>query len=627
MFAKPSEWVPPAEFPSIEGFDEIAIDTETRDPNLKTMGPGWPRQDGEIIGFAVATRGWSVYLPIAHLGGGNLDKRLVLKWMKHVCESPVDKVMHNAQYDLGWLRATGLKVNGRVFDTMVAANLVDENRFSYSLNALAYDYLGKVKAEGGLTAAAREFGVDPKGEMWKLPAMYVGPYAEGDASLTLELWDHLKAAIAKESLTTVWDLETRLLPCILDMTWRGVRFDIDKAERARQYVRKAEKDAMARIRSMAGMDVEIWAAQSIAKSFDKLSIPYPRTDKGSPSFKSSFLSSCEHPLAKAIDEAREVNKINGTFIDGLMNTVRNGRIHSHINQIRSDDGGTVTGRISMSNPNLQQIPARNPVLGPLVRGLFLPEEGETWAGIDFSQQEPRILVHYAALYGQSRGIELPGVSEFVRSYNENPNHDFHQLVADMAGISRKQAKVINLAMMYGMGAGKLADQLGIDLDEAKALTKVYHARVPFVKSLTQGVQKHVESAKSSGTIRSLKGRKCRFDLWEPDTFEMSKAMPYEEAVNHYGPTTRLKRAYTYKAVNRLIQASAADMTKKAMVDIYESGTTPLLQVHDELAFSVASVEQAKQLAEMMENALPLAVPSKCDIEIGPNWGEFSEVKR
>jgi len=205
--------------------------------------------------------------------------------------------------------------------------------------------------------------------------------------------------------------------------------------------------------------------------------------------------------------------------------------------------------------------------------------------------------------------------------------DFHTMVAEMADIPRKQAKVINLAMMYGMGAGKLADQLGIDLDEAKALTKVYHARVPFVKNLTQGVQKHVESAKSSGTIRSLQGRKCRFELWEPDTFEMSKAMPYEEAVNHYGPTTRLKRAYTWKAVNRLIQASAADMTKKAMVDIYESGTTPLLQVHDELAFSVESSEQAKQLAEMMENALPLAVPSKCDIEIGPNWGEFSEVKR
>ena len=625
MFSKPSEWLPVAEFPSIEGFDEIAVDTETRDPNLKTMGPGWPRQDGEIIGFAVATKGWSVYLPIAHLGGGNLDKRLVLKWMKHVCESPVDKVMHNAQYDLGWLRATGIEVKGRVFDTMVAASLVDENRFSYSLNALAYDYLGKVKAEGGLTAAAREFGVDPKGEMWKLPAMYVGPYAEGDASLTLELWDHLKATIAKESLTTVWDLETRLLPCILDMTWRGVRFDIDKAERARQYVRKVEKDALASIRSMAGMDVEIWAAQSIAKAFDKLSIAYPRTDKGSPSFKSSFLSSCEHPLAKAIHEAREVNKINGTFIDGLMNTVRNGRIHSHINQIRSDDGGTVTGRISMSNPNLQQIPGRNPVLGPLVRGLFLPEEGETWAGIDFSQQEPRILVHYAALYGQSRGIELPGVSEFVRSYNENPNHDFHQLVADMAGISRKEAKVINLAMMYGMGVNKLAGELDVSVDEAKDLTKQYHERVPFVRALSQAVQNRVDDPRSEGALRTLKGRKCRFDLWEPQGFQAHKALKHVEALATHGPGVRLRRAYTYKALNRLIQGSAADMTKQAMVNLYEAGTTPILQVHDELCMSVRDADQARAMSWAMQSAIPLAVPLKCDIALGPSWGESVEV--
>lgn len=625
LFAEKSEWVPPAELPSIEGFDEIAIDVETRDPNLKVRGPGWPRNDGEIIGFAVATKAWSIYLPINHLGGGNLDRRIVTRWMKTVCESPADKVMHNAQYDLGWLHAHGLTVKGRVFDTMVAANLLDENRFSYSLNSLAYDYLGKVKAETGLNAAAREFGVDPKGEMWKLPAMYVGPYAEADAALTLELWGLLKARIAQESLTTVWDLETRLLPCLLQMTIRGVRFDIDRAERLKQELRRREKAAQAALRDAAGFDVEIWAAASIARAFDKVGIPYGRTDKGAPSFTSSFLSTHEHPLAKAVHTAREVNKVQGTFIDGLMGHVHNGRVHGHINQTRSDDGGTVTGRISMSNPNLQQIPARNPELGPLVRGLFLPEEGQKWAGIDFSQQEPRILVHYAALYGQSRNLDLPGVAEFVKSYQENPGHDFHQLVAEMAGISRKVAKVINLAMMYGMGVNKLAGQLDISVEEAKALTKQYHERVPFVQALSKAVQNRVDDPRSEGALRTLRGRKCRFDLWEPVGYEMHKAMKHAEALAAHGPTVRLRRAMTYKALNRLIQGSAADMTKQAMVGLFENGETPMLQVHDELCFSVDNAEHAQRLAAQMETAIPLSIPFRCDIALGDSWGGAKDI--
>jgi DNA polymerase I len=196
----------------------------------------------------------------------------------------------------------------------------------------------------------------------------------------------------------------------------------------------------------------------------------------------------------------------------------------------------------------------------------------------------------------------------------------------MADIPRKQAKVINLAMMYGMGVTKLSEQLDITLPEAKELTKQYHARVPFVKGLMQGVQRSLEDKRSSGSLRSLGGRKARFDMWEPDEFAMNKAMPYQDAVNAYGPTTRLKRAYTYKALNRLIQSSAADMTKQAMVDVYKSGTVPLLQVHDELAFSVKTPEQAKELAVMMQNAIKISVPNKCDIELGPNWGDFDIVE-
>jgi len=622
MFAPMSEWVPPLELPDLTSATKIAIDVETKDPNLKQNGPGWPTGDGEVVGYAIAVDGWSGYIPVRHLGGGNIDEKQANKWLNKVFECPADKIMHNAQYDLGWIKRMGFTVNGRIIDTMLIASLLDENRLSYSLNALAYDYLGKVKSEKGLIEAAREFGIDPKAEMWKMPAMYVGPYAETDAELTLELWNFFSIQLSKEDLWQIANLELDLLPCLVDMTWRGVRVDLDRVERTRDSLLKRETEVLKKIKNVAGGQVEIWAAQSLAKAFDKLNIAYPKTEKGAPSFTKLFLQEHPHPLAQLIVEARNLNKTSGTFINTIMKHCHaDGRIHAHINQIRSDDGGTVSGRISMSNPNLQQIPARDPVMGPMIRSLFLPEEGEQWAAIDFSQQEPRILVHYAHVYGKTRGIELEGAADFVEAYNNNPDTDFHTLVAEMANIPRKQAKTINLGMMYGMGVNKLSEQLDISVDEARGIIKQYHNRVPFVKGLMNGVMNRLNEKTSGGSLRSIKGRKCRFDLWEPDTFEMNKALPYKDAVDAYGPTTRLKRAYTYKALNRLIQASAADMTKQAMVNLYQAGHLPMVQIHDEIAMSVKSKDQAAEIATIMETAVPLEVPSKCDIEIGPSWGE------
>jgi DNA polymerase I-like protein with 3'-5' exonuclease and polymerase domains len=622
MFTPKSEWVPPHELPNIFDAKTIAIDVETKDPNLKTKGPGWPTGDGEVVGYAVAVDGWKGYIPIRHGGGGNIDERIVNNWMKKVCESPAEKIMHNAQYDAGWLRRMGFTVNGRIIDTMVIASLLDENRFSYSLNALSFDYLSKTKSEKNLTEAARDFGVDPKAELWKLPSMHVGPYAEVDAELTLELWNHFKNLIAKEDLWSIVNLELDVLPVLIDMTWKGVRVDQDRVERTRDFLLKEEKAVLAKIKHMTGMNVEVWAAQSLAKAFDTVGINYPKTEKGAPSFTKSFLSDHPHELPKMILRTRGLNKTHGTFINTIMkHTAHDGRIHSHINQIRSDDGGTVSGRISMNNPNLQQIPARDPELGPMIRSLFLPEQNEQWASIDFSQQEPRILVHYAHAYGKSQGHDMKGVQEFVDGYQNDPDMDFHTMVADMANIPRKQAKTINLGMMYGMGVNKLSDQLDIPVDEAKKLVNQYHDRVPFVKMLMHGVMNKLNSRQSSGSIRSILGRKCRFDLWEPDTFAMNKALPYKDALNEHGPTTRLKRAYTYKALNRLIQASAADMTKQAMVDIHKLGITPLIQIHDEVAVSVSNDDQVDSIVHAMENAVKLGVPSKVDVEIGPSWGE------
>ena len=626
-----SEWVPP-EFPLPEELFsddtlEIGVDVETCDPNLKELGPGWARKDGYITGFCFAVKGFKCYLPVKHRGGGNMDERLVRKVVQRILNTKADKVFHNAQYDIGWLRCEGFTINGKTKDTMVAASLIDENRFSYSLNALAYDYLNKAKSEKGLVEASKAFGIDPKAEMWKLPACYVGPYAETDPELTLELYHALKIVMEKNHIDILFDLEMDLLPILVEMTLRGIRIDVDKAEKVKQELLSKEKKYNARIKELASFKVDIWSADLIAKAMDKLGMTYPRTDKGKASFTKGWLNEHTEEFPQLIAKSRAVNKTYSSFIDGVMKDVtKEGRVHSHINQVRSDDKGTVSGRFSMNNPNLQQIPARDPYLGPLIRSLFLPEEGELWASIDFSQQEPRILVHYAKIFSDYLKVDLPGVEEFLEQYRNDPTTDFHQMVADMAEIPRKQAKTIGLGMIYGLGKANMAVELDMSQEEAGELIGRFHDGVPFVKRLTQGVQKHLEDPRSKGIVRSLLGRTCHIDQYEPSSYGAHKAMTHEEAVQHYGPHTRLKRAYTYRGLNRIIQASAADMTKKAMVDCFvEKGKIPLLQVHDELVFSLKNIAEAEELREIMINAMPLEVPNVCDIEIGPNWGEVVEI--
>jgi DNA polymerase I-like protein with 3'-5' exonuclease and polymerase domains len=613
LFPTPSDWVAPDSFPNLSNAKEIAIDLETCDPNMETMGPGWPRGDGYVVGYAIAVDGWSGYFPIAHAGGGNLDKRLVHRWLTNVLATKADKIMHNAAYDLGWLRASGFTVNGRIIDTMLAAPVIDENRFSFSLNSLGFDYLKQVKSEQGLKQAAADFGVHPKKELWKLPAMYVGNYAEQDAALTLQLWQYLKIKLRQENVESIFDLETRLFPVLFGITERGIRFDRERCEQTIDKLVKREKQLLQELKSATGKPVDIWAAASIAAAFDVIGVPYPRTDAGAPSFTKTFLEECSNPIGKTIIEARETNKTHSTFLRPYLEfSAKDGRIHPHINQMRSDDGGTVTGRLSMANPNLQQVPARHEIIGPMVRGLFLPEEGELWASNDFSSQEPRLLVHYASL------LQLPGADEMVEAYQSNPDTDFHQMVADMAKIKRKQAKTIGLGLMYGMGKGKLANELDLSVEEASALIDQFHKNVPFLKGTVNAVMRQIEKPVTNGAIRTLLGRKCRFPLWEPTTWGVNKALPYEQALVEYG--SQIKRAGTYKGLNRLIQGSAADQTKAAMIALHESGENLLLQVHDEVVISVKDRAQAERAAEIMVHATELVIPTRVDVEVGENWG-------
>ena len=618
MFAVQTEWDCPEDFPNLSDAKFIAIDLETKDPDLKAKGSGAIQGHGEIVGIAVAVEGWSGYYPIAHEGGGNMDRRIVLEWFKKVCATDAVKIFHNAMYDVCWIKAYGIPINGHIIDTMVMASLIDENRLWYSLNSVSFDYLGEVKNEKALKEAAESWGIDPKKEMYKLPAMYVGSYAEKDAELTLELFKVLSREITKQNLTNIFDLETQLFPCLIDMKFKGVCVDVDKAHTMKQQLCKQEEQLMYQVKAETGIDVQIWAARSIAKAFDKLSLDYSTTEKtGAPSFTKNFLSNHQHPMVKNIAKAREINKAHTTFIDTILKHQHKGRIHADINPIRSDQGGTVTGRFSYSNPNLQQIPARNKELGPMIRSLFIPEKDHKWGCFDYSQQEPRLVVHYAATTEPICFDD--SVGSIVDKFKDN-SVDFHQTVADMANISRTQAKTINLGLFYGMGKAKLQAELGLNTkQEAEELFNTYHMNVPFVRDLMNYTSK---TAQTSGSIGTLLGRRCRFNKWEPNQFGMHKPMDFEEAERTYG-RGRIRRAFTYKALNKLIQGSAADMTKKAMVDLYNEGVVPHIQIHDELDISIQSEEQSNKIIEIMENAVSLEVPNKVDYESGSTWGDIN----
>ena len=613
----PSEWLMPDHFPDLSRYDEIAIDLETRDPGIKDTGPGYIRKHGEVVGIAVAVEGWCGYYPIAHETPPNMDKEIVTDWINKLCSYP-DKnyIFHNAFYDVGWLKAMGVDIKGKIIDTLIAAPLVDENRFRFDLNTLSKDYLQESKSETQLYEAAKMWGLDPKGELWKLPASHVGEYAEQDAAVTLKLWHHLRGEIQKQNLINIFELETDLFPVLFKMKQKGVRVDLEKADKIKNDLLSKEKKLLTSIKKLTNQDVEVWAAASVAKAFDALKIDYDRTPTGQPKFDKNFLSSHKSPLAKMVVEARETNKARTTFIESITKHSYRGRIHAEIHQMRSDQGGTVTGRFSYSNPNLQQIPARNAILGPLIRSIFIPEKDHEWGIFDYSQQEPRLVVHYAYMNN------FKSADTFLEAYKQDDTTDFHTMVSEMAGIDRKIAKTINLGLFYGMGKGKLMSQLGVNEEEATEILQTYHQRVPFVKKLTYDVMR---TAEENEFITTISGRRCRFDQWESATQWGSKAFrDKEDAIKEYGKNN-IKPAWTYKALNRLIQGSAADQIKTAMVELAKEGLLAHIQVHDELDFSNASEKDKDKIKDIMENCVQkLKVPSKVDVECGDSWGDAGD---
>jgi DNA polymerase I-like protein with 3'-5' exonuclease and polymerase domains len=642
---------------NLDGIDTVAIDIETYDPNLKTKGLGAIRNDGFICGIAVATDNDLAYFPLRHSDTDIAFDRIDKIWQvlndKIFQNKNITKVFHNAMYDVCWIRAvTGMMIKGRIVDTMIAASVINENRFKYSLDALSKDYLNEEKYKYDLQQKTLEWSggtvKDPMTNMHKLPASIVKEYAKQDVNLTYKLWKLFDKKIdevlytkddgEQKTCRQIFELETKLFLCLVDMKFKGVRIDVAKAILFGRHLKKRRDQIIKAIESITTIKVDIWAAASIKKLLDHLCIKdYKVTPKSKmPQLPKDYLRKHNNKCLRMIAKAREYDKAVNTFIDGLLEYVHEGRIHADINQIRSDTGGTVTGRFSMSNPNLQQIPAKG-YIGGKMRELFIPEDGCKWGSFDYSQQEPRIVVHYAIKLG------LPG-TETLQDEFDRDDADFHQIVADMANISRKQAKTINLGLFYGMGKIKLQRELGLDQRQAKELFNEYHSRVPFVRQLSQEL---IAFAKENRLLFTLHDRFCRFDRWEttnkewnPETNRFNEVPLYtkEQAMEAFKAEMLDKYkenkidanymdyfdryytpAFTYKALNRLIQGSAADMTKKAMVDLHEKGIIPHIQIHDELCFSITDHEP-ELIKNVMEQTIPLEVKNKVDFESGPNWG-------
>jgi len=659
----------------LKDIDIVAVDLETYDPDLKRKGSGAVRGVGYVCGIGVCTQKQTLYFPIRHAMSGNLPIKETWDILnKKLFQNPnIKKVFHNAMYDVCWIRAeSGLMPKGKLLDTMIAASVIDENRMRYTLDSISKDYLTETKYKYDLQdKSLKEFGIkDPLNNMHKLPYSLVKDYAEQDVKLTLKLWNIFEPKLKetlfvnpegeKKSLTKIFELETDLFPCLVDMKFKGVRVDVEKAKQFGNELETERDQLMKDIHKETGIKVDIWASASIKKLLDQQKIKdYKTTPKSKmPQLPKQYLRTHKNKYLRMIARARECDKAKSAFVEGLLSFVHKGRIHADINQIRSDQGGTVTGRFSMSNPNLQQVPAKGPI-GKRIREIFIPEEGCTWGSFDYSQQEPRIVVNYALKW------ELPGTETLADAYSQDPKTDFHAIVAEMAKIPRSQAKTINLGLFYGMGKMKLQKELELTPQQARDLFYEYHSKVPFIKELSNGL---IEFAEEHELIYTLGDRFCRFDRWEPYDKEWNAELgrfeieikttkrkyneekeKWEDITSYkYEPVPVLTKeqaktkyhekypkdteyenfdkhyrlAFTYRALNRLVQGSAADMTKQAMVNLYKAGILPHIQIHDELCVSIPDEETAQKVKNIMENAIRLRIPNKVDYASGKNWGNI-----
>ncbi|MEE8607490.1 MAG: DNA polymerase [Nitrospiraceae bacterium] len=597
-------WTPPSAPPNLSGERTLYVDLETRDEGLKDLGPGWPWGDGYIVGAAIATADKEWYFPFRH-PEGNCEWD-VDRWLYEEFYRTRNYVFFNAPYDVGWGRTKHWLFRGTLHDALFGTALLDENRDSYSLDNITRDLFG--------TGKDTSIPEEERKNIWKMHSKDVGPYAETDVRETRRLHLHQLPLLKQQGLMELYEMECELIRMLVDMRERGIRIDVPRAEELWQELFALERTFPRKFRTIFGVNIPSPSAKKeIVLACDELGIQYPLTELGNPSIKGKWIDAQKSPFLNMLKEFRHVSTIRGLCLEGgILKHLHGDRIYPNFHPLKQDDGGTVTGRFSASKPNPQQASGRTE-LGLKVREVYLPEEGEVWNCADYSQQEPRLTVHYAVRASCTK-------ADRAAQEMSEEGADFHQIAARMCGISRDRAKPIGLGIIYGEGTDKLCEELGLSRSEGQRILDKYHARAPFMRELSRLCN---NTAQTRGYVQTLMGRRCRFNLWEPDEYvakgrKRPKALPLKEAEEAY-PGRRLRRAFTFKALNSVIQGSAGDMGKKAMVNLYREGIVPMIPMHDE--FNVSSPGRLDRIAEIMIDAVKLEVPVRVDMGVGKNWKE------
>lgn len=608
----------------------IAFDLETRDPNLLTLGPGDIRGDGFVLGVSIAfDDGASTYFPLRHRFMDNVeDISAVQGKLKTILEDPKTiKVGSNLLYDIGWLRTIGINAVGPFYDTTYAEALLDEEAPSVGLDAAAMKYLGIRKDDEMLIQAATAYGVAPdnksvKASLWALPAKFVGPYAIRDAELAIKIWEKQSEAIRAEELEGVLAMEHALLPLFSEMRRRGVKLDLAAGEELLYRIKATEKQQQEKIDHQwnNGFHINVLSSEELATICRRNEIEYGLTKKGNPSFNKESMAMFDHPFFHQVKELRLTQKIRKDFVEKLLgpHNVR-GRVHALFHQLKGDESGTRTGRCSSSDPNMQQIPARS-IWGPQVRALFIPDEGYQWGKFDYSQQEPRLMVHYGCKMG------IRGAQAFADRYWKDNTTSFYKLIMDAAQVTKDVSKTLSLGRSYGMVAKTVAKQLKVSLDEACELLRRFDEAAPFIGRLAQITE---EKAIKTGFIRTLSGRRRHYNKYVPkhdrrlseeaDQKEEHKPLPFKEAQEKW-PGLALEAVGSRTAFNSLIQGGGADMNKMAMLNIWNKyGLVPLSCIHDELNYLIEKPEQQQQIEHEMVTAYQLLVPMRVESHVGGQW--------
>ena len=645
-------WKPPKDLPNLSKAKVIGLDLETNDPEIKSHGPGWARGVGEIVGASLATNdGFQCYLPIRHTVQTelNLDPDQVLNYLRDLLVLPTPKVGANLLYDVGWLSEENIKVNGKLYDVLYAeAILFDtEQAKNLTLDHAANRWLGESKIDEELYEwSARSYGgKSSRGQqaknIYRCPPSVVGPYAEADASLPIKILQKQWPKLEELGLLRIFNLECDLIPVLLGMRRRGLPVSVEKAEAAKIYLETKEIEAQIALDKTAGFQVGVYSSADIQKLFDKFNLAYPRTKKGSPSFTKDWLATNENPIAGLINTVRKYNKARTAFIENAILAKQvDGKIYPSFHPLRNNEGGAVSGRYSSSNPNSQQIPSRDKELGPLIRGCFIPEKGYTsWIKQDLSQIEYRCFAHFS------------GDHRLINEYQKSDT-DYHDVVSGFLGhmMPRPTVKNFNFMSLYGGGKGKVVKMLKTEFSKeqtesllmelsgslppgdihsklAEVFIDMYDGNFPSAK---ESLQRDLNLAEKSGEIRTILGRRSTFDTYEPIGRRGQKALPLEQAKVEYG--TPIKRAFCFRALNRRLQGSSADLLKQGMLNAYNAGVFeeigfPHVTVHDELDNSYHPDLQNGfyKLQRHIETAIEMKVPILMGAEVGPNWGDVSDI--